>query len=183
MELRIPEEKTRLKDYEGLVSLQEEVGLVKETSDATKSGVSEFVRLVGKKFFGCGRGPEGGQGGQISKWVEPVSRDPLGGPTRTRKPSLHWAKFSFKKVGLGFSNKVGCWAVSIRPNRKKGLEMGLAQASFLRLPFFKSGEFKWEIPKPVSTGEISEQEASSLDQVLSCSLLKSYLPYLLFSYS
>ena len=124
MELRIPEEKTRLKDYEGLVSLQEEVGLVKETSDATKSGVSEFVRLVGKKFFGCGRGPEGGQGDQISKWVEPVSRDPLGGPTTTRKPSLHRAMFSFKKVGLGFSNKVGCWVFLLGPIEKKGLKWG-----------------------------------------------------------
>ena len=58
--LRIPEEKARQIDCEGLVSLQEEVGLVKKTSDVTKSGVSELVRLDGKKFFGGGRGPEGG---------------------------------------------------------------------------------------------------------------------------
>ena len=124
LELRIPEEKARQKDYEGLVSLQEEASLVKETSDVTKSGMSEFVRLNGKKFFGGGRGLEGGQGGQISKWVEPVSRDPLGGPTSTRKPSLHRAKFSFKKVGLGFSNKVGCWVFLLGPIEKKGLKRG-----------------------------------------------------------
>ena len=104
-----------------------------------------------------------------------MSRDSLGGPSSTRKPSLHRAKFSFKKVGLGFSNKVGRWAVSIRPNRKKGLKKGLAQASLLGLSFSKSREFKLELPKPVSAGEISEQEASPLDQCLSRSLLKSYL--------
>ena len=36
--LRIPEEKARLLDCEGLVSLQEDAGLVKETIDTTKSG-------------------------------------------------------------------------------------------------------------------------------------------------
>ena len=60
LESRIPEEKARQIDCEGLVSLQEEAGLVKETSDVTKNGVSELVRLDGKKFFGGGRGPEGG---------------------------------------------------------------------------------------------------------------------------
>ena len=173
LESRIPEEKARQIDCEGLVSLQEEAGLVKETSDVTKSGVSELVRLDGKKFFGGGRGLEGGQGGQISKWAEQVSTDSLGGPSSTRKPSLHRAKFSFKKVGLGFSNKVGRWAVSIRPNRKKGLKKGLAQASLLGLSFFESREFKSELPKPVSAGEISEQEASPLDQGLSLLPLKS----------
>ena len=104
-----------------------------------------------------------------------MSRDSLGGPSSTRKPSLHRAKFSFKKVGLGFSNKVGRWAVSIRPNRKKGLKKGLAQASLLGLSFSKSREFKLELPKPVSAGEISEQEASPLDQGLSLLPLKSYI--------
>ncbi|RVW38097.1 Peptide-N(4)-(N-acetyl-beta-glucosaminyl)asparagine amidase [Vitis vinifera] len=103
LELRIPEEKARQKDYEGLVSPQEEASLVKETSDVTK---------------------------------------------------------------------VGCLNL---PNRKKGLKKGLAQASLLGLHFSESGEFKSEIPKPVSVGEISELEASPLDQCLSRSLLKSYL--------
>ena len=132
--LRIPEEKARQIDCEGLVSLQEDAGLVKETPDVIKSGAAEVVRRDGKKLLGGGRGPEAGQGGQSSKWAELVSRDSLGGPTSTRKPSLHRAKFSFKKVGLGFSKKEGRWAVSIRPNRIKGLKKGLAHAS-PRAPF------------------------------------------------
>ena len=46
--LRIPEENARLIDCEGLVSLQEDAGLVKETPDVIKSGAAEVVRRDGK---------------------------------------------------------------------------------------------------------------------------------------
>ena len=104
-----------------------------------------------------------------------MSRDPLGGPTGIRKPSLLRAKFSFKKAGLGLSKKKGRWVVSFRPNRLKGLKKGLAHASLLGLPSSKSREFKTELPKPVFVGESSEQEAPLLDQGHSASSLKSYM--------
>ena len=58
--LQIPEKKARLIDCEGLVSLQEDVGLVKETPDTKKSELAEVVRRVGKQLFGGGRGLEDG---------------------------------------------------------------------------------------------------------------------------
>ena len=124
LELRIPEEKARQKDYEGLVSPQEEASLVKETSDVTKSGMSEFVRLNGKKFFGGGRGLEGGQGGQISKWVEPVSRGPLGGPTSTRNPVSIGPSFHLRKWGWASLIRWGVGLFLLGPIEKKVLKRG-----------------------------------------------------------
>ena len=167
--LQILEEKARLIDCEGLVSLQEDARLVKETLDATKSGSAEVVRRDGKQLFSSGRNPVDGQGGQSSKWAEP------GGPTGNGKPSLHRAKFPFKRAGLGLSKKKGQWVVTVRPNILKGLKKGLAHASLLRLPASKSGEFKTELSKPAFVGESSEQEAPPLDQGRSDSPLKSFM--------
>ena len=46
--LRIPEENARLIDCEGLISLQGDARLVKETPDATKRESTEVVRRDGK---------------------------------------------------------------------------------------------------------------------------------------
>ena len=49
--LQIPEENARLIDYEGLVSLQGDARLVKETPDATKRESAEVVRGVESSFL------------------------------------------------------------------------------------------------------------------------------------
>ena len=103
-----------------------------------------------------------------------MSKDLLGGPIGTRKPSLHRAKCSFKKVGLGLSKKEGRWAMSCRPNRLKGIKKGLAHAYLLGLPSSVAGEFKTELPKPIFIGESSEQEVPLLYQGHRASPLKSY---------
>ena len=105
-----------------------------------------------------------------------VFRNPLGGPTCTRKPSLHKAKFSFKKVGLGCFKKEGRWAGFFRPNRIKGLNKGLACDSLLGFPSSMSGESKAELPKPIFAREFSEQKASPLVQGRNASPLKIYSP-------
>lgn len=125
-----------------------------ETYDERKNGVSEVLRLEGKKPFGNGGVSKGGQLSKKSKWVGSVSKEPLGGPTSTGKPSLPRTKFLNKKVGLGFSKKVGRWVVFVRPKRNKGFKKGLAQVSLLRLPLSETGDFTMELPKSISAAEV-----------------------------
>ena len=156
--LRIPEEKASRIGCEGLGSLQEEAGLVKETLDMTGNGSAEVVRRDGKLIFGGGRKLVDGLGGQMSKWAE------LGGPSGMRSPVAIGPNFLLKERAWAYPKRRGNGLVIVRPNNFKGLKNGLAHASILGLLASKSGELKMEFQKPCFAGESSEKEAPPLDQ-------------------
>ena len=136
--LRIPEEKASRIGCEGLGSLQEEAGLVKETLDMTGNGSAEVVRRDGKLIFGGGRKLVDGLGGQMSKWAE------MGGPSGMRSPVAIGPNFLLKERAWAYPKRRGNGLVIVRPNNFKGLKKGLAHASILGLLASKSGELKME---------------------------------------
>ena len=168
--LRIPEEKASRIGCEGLGSLQEEAGLVKETLDMTGNGLAEVVRRDGKLIFGGGRKLVDGLGGQMSKWAE------MGGPSGMRSPVAIWPNFLLKERAWAYPKRRGNGLVIVRPNNFKGLKKGLAHASILGLLASKSGELKMEFQKPCFAGESSEKEVPPLDQGRRESPLESHSP-------
>ena len=133
-EIRIPEDKAGKKDGGGLVSLQEVIGLVKETPDAAKGGAAEVIRKDKMKLFKKGRSIEVGKAGKDGPSSNRAElENQLGGPACSRLPSSHRAKNPLKKVVLGRLKREGRWAGSFKPNSSWEPSTHRAQSLFKRM--------------------------------------------------